>query len=50
MTELSNLAGKHLIENDLYPNTTINVIYDLLGEFRKRKFISETVDQDLDKG
>ena len=49
MTELSNLAEKHLIENDLYHNTTINVIYDLFGEFRKRKSISETVDQDLDK-
>ena len=38
-----------MIENDLYHNTTINLIYDLVGEFRKRKFIAETVDQDLDK-
>ena len=35
LIKLSNLAEKHLMENDFYHNTTINLIYDLVGEFRK---------------
>ena len=49
MTDLGNLAAKHSIENDLYHSSTFNLMYELIGEFRKKKFISETIGQDLCK-
>ena len=49
MTDLSNLAKKHDIESDLYHSTSLNLIYNRIGDFRKRKFITEIVKESLSK-
>ena len=49
MTDLSNLAKKYDIELDLYHITSLNLVFDLIGDFRKRKFITETVEESLSK-
>ena len=38
MTDLSHLAKKHDIESDLHHNTSLNLIYNIISDVRKRKY------------
>ena len=49
MSELQFLVEKHSIKNDLYLSSNLGIIYDLIGAQRKRRFINENSDIEMNK-
>ena len=49
MTELSKMANKHEIENDLYRGKGISTIISLIGNNFQRKFYSDVKNRNLAK-
>ena len=47
MTELNNLAEKHIIAESLFHKSNIQKIYDLIGKWRLIKFTEQNIDKEL---